>query len=156
MYYRSLIGTVKINNVRDSLSLLSQEIIAEHTEFTKNFIRNNSNSLSGLMALYQQIAPRRYILNPNDDLEYFALVDSSLMLKYPASEAVKSLHAQIEEIKRQMKTENELNNTIGIGITAPDIILTGTKGSLEFPIAANKCAFASSVSQPSSQSLLSL
>ena len=128
MYYSSLIGTVEINKVRDSLNLLSQEIIAEHTEFTKNFIQNNSNSLASLMALYQQIAPRRYVLNPSDDLEYFTLVDSSLMLRYPESEAVKALHTQMEEIKRQMKAENELNNIVGVGIMAPDIILTGPAG----------------------------
>jgi peroxiredoxin len=128
MYYRSLIGTVEINKVRDSLNLLSQEIIAEHTEFTKKFIRNNSNSLASLMALYQQIAPRLYVLNPKDDLEYFTLVDSSLMLRCPESEAVKALHAQMEEIKRQMKAENELDNIVGIGIMAPDIILPDPQG----------------------------
>jgi len=128
MYYRSLIGTVEINKVRDSLNLLSQEIIAEHTEFTKKFIRNNSNSLASLMALYQQIAPRLYVLNPKDDLEYFTLVDSSLMLRCPESEAVKALHIQMEEIKRQMKAENELDNIVGIGIMAPDIILPDPQG----------------------------
>jgi peroxiredoxin len=50
------------------------------------------------------------------------------MLKYPESEAVKALHAQMEEIKRQMKAENELNNIVGIGVTAPDIILPDQKG----------------------------
>lgn len=128
LYYRSLIGTREINKVRDSLNVLSREIISEHTEFTKNFVKNNSNSLASLMALYQQIAPRLYVLNPTDDLEYFTLVDSSLMLKHPESEAVQALHTQMEEIKRQMKAENELNNIVGIGVTAPDIILPDQKG----------------------------
>ena len=127
LYYRSLIGTREINKVRDSLNVLSREIISEHTNFTKEFVKNNSNSLASLMALYQQIAPRLYVLNPTDDLEYFTLVDSSLMLKHPESEAVKALHTQMEEIKRQMKAENELNNIVGIGITAPDIILRNPK-----------------------------
>ena len=107
MYYQSLIGKSEIYKVRDSLRSVSQEIIQNHTEFTKNFIRNNSNSLAGLMALYQQIAPRRYLLNPNDDMEYFELVDSSLMAAYPSSEAVKALHSQLVEIKR--KKNSELN-----------------------------------------------
>lgn len=128
LYYRSLIGTKEINKVRDSLNLLSREIISEHTEFTKKFVKNNSNSLASLMALYQQIAPRLYVLNPTDDLEYFTLVDSSLMLKHPESEAVKALHAQMEEIKRQMKAKNELNNIVDIGVAAPDIILRNPKG----------------------------
>ncbi len=128
LYYRSLIGTKEINKVRDSLKLLSREIISEHTEFTKEFVKNNLNSLASLMALYQQIAPGRSVLNHNDDLEYFELVDSSLMLKHPESEAVKALHAEMEEKKRQMKAENEFNNIVGIGVTAPDIILRNPKG----------------------------
>lgn len=122
-YYRSLIGTSKINKVKDSLNLRSQEILTKHTEYTKKFIRDNSNSMASLMALYQQFAPRRYILNPKDDMDYFALVDSSLMIKHPESEAVKSLHAQLEEIKRQLKAEKELNTIVGIGSTAPEITL---------------------------------
>lgn len=128
LYYRSLIGTREINKVRDSLNVLSREIISEHTNFTKEFVKNNSNSLASLMALYQQIAPRLYVLNPTDNLEYFTLVDSSLMLKHPESEAVQALHTQMEEIKRQIKTENELDNIVDIGLTAPDIILPDQKG----------------------------
>ncbi|MFC2151383.1 redoxin domain-containing protein [Bacteroidota bacterium] len=128
IYYQSLIGTNEINKVRDSLRLLSLEIIAEHTDYTKNFIKENSSSLASLMALYQQLAPRRYVLNPKDDFDYFTLVDSSLILKYPESDAVKALHAQMEEIKRQMRNETELNNLVGIGIEAPEIVLQNPDG----------------------------
>ena len=128
LYYQSLIGTAEINRVKDSLRKLSQEIITEHTEFTENFIGNNSKSLASLMALYQQIAPRRYVLNPKEHMEYFNLVDSSLMANIPESEAVKALHAQLEEMKRQINAENELNNIVGIGVIAPDIALPGPEG----------------------------
>ena len=127
-YYRSLIGTREINRVRDSLTQVSQEIIQEHTDYTKNFIEENSNSLAGLMALYQQIAPRKYVLNPKDDFEYFAIVDSSLMAKYPESDAVKALHTQMQEIKRQQKVESEINEAVGIGVVAPEIELPTPDG----------------------------
>lgn len=123
IYYQSLIGTRKLNKVKDSLSLVSQKIIEEHTEFTQNFITDNSNSLAGLMALYQQIAPRRYVLNPKDHFEYFNLVDSSLISSIPKSDAVKALHAQLEEFKRQNIAENEINEVVEIGAIAPDIAL---------------------------------
>ena len=128
MYYQSLIGTREINKVRDSLSVLSKEIIAEHTQYTKDFIIENANSLASLMALYQQIAPRRYVLNPKDDFDYFNLVDSSLMNRYPESDAVKALHSQIEELKRQIKNEEELNKIVGIDSAAPDITLPNPEG----------------------------
>ncbi|MBU8892571.1 MAG: AhpC/TSA family protein [Bacteroidales bacterium] len=128
MYYQSLIGKSEIYRVRDSLRSVSQEIIQNHTEFTKSFIKTNSNSLAGLMALYQQIAPRRYLLNPNDDMEYFELVDSSLMAAYPSSEAVKALHSQLVEIKRKKNSELSSDNLLGIGNVAPEIILPGPNG----------------------------
>lgn len=128
MYYRSLIGTNEINKVKDSLNTLSQEIISQHTEFTKDFILDNSTSLASLMALYQQIAPRKYVLNPKDDYEYFSLVDSSLMAIYPESEAVKALHTQMNEINRQLKAESEINNVVGIGASAPEIKLPSPNG----------------------------
>jgi peroxiredoxin len=127
-YYRSLIGTRDLVRVRDSLSQVSQNLIDEHTEYTKAFINENINSLASLMALYQQIAPRRYVLNPSDNLKYFSMVDSSLMQKYPESDAVKSLHTQLQEIDRQQKVEAEINSTVGIGVVAPEIALPNPNG----------------------------
>jgi len=127
-YYQSLIGKAKIHKVRDSLRQVSEQIIIDHTEFTKSFILENSNSLAGLMALYQQIAPRRYVLNPKDHIEYFELIDSSLISIYPSSEAVKALHSQVSEMKRQLNSELETDNNTNIGSIAPEITLTSPIG----------------------------
>jgi thiol-disulfide isomerase/thioredoxin len=128
MYYQSLIGKAKIYKVRDSLRQVTEQIILDHTEFTKSFIIENSNSLAGLMALYQQIAPRKYVLNPKDHIEYFELVDSSLINIYPSSEAVKALHSQVSEMKRQLNSELDSDNNTNIGSMAPEIILTSPIG----------------------------
>ncbi len=122
-YYRSLIGTKDLIRVRDSLNQVSKEIINNHREYTKLFVKENSHSLASLMALYQQIAPRRYVLNPADDYEYFVLVDSTLMTRYPESDAVKALHTQMQEIKRQRSIETEINSVVGMGVMAPEISL---------------------------------
>jgi len=126
--YRSLIGTRDLVKKRDSLSKVSEEIISKHTEYTKTFIKENSNSLASLMALYQQIAPRKYVLSPKDNYEYFALVDSSLMAKYPKSDAVKALHSQLQEITRQRNANSEINAAVGIGNAAPEIALPNPEG----------------------------
>ncbi len=127
-YFRSLIGTRELNSVKDSLTQVSQEIIEEHTSYTKTFIEENYNLLAGLMALYQQIAPRKYVLNPKEDYEYFALVDSALMANIPESDAVQALHSQMKEINRQRKAEKEINEAIGLGMLAPEIELPTPQG----------------------------
>ena len=127
-YYRSIIGTAEQHKMRDSLSKLSQDLISEHTEYTKTFIAENIHSLSSLMALYQQIAPRRYLLNPTDHFEYFKMVDTSLVSKYPESEAVQAFHTQFKEIKRQQDEENENMSAVATGIKAPDIVLPNPDG----------------------------
>jgi len=128
IYYKSLIGKGRIYKVRDSLRQASQQIILEHTEYTKEFVKDNSNSLAGLMALYQQIAPRKYILNPKEHMEYFELVDSSLMSLYSTSESVIDLHSQVTKMKRQINSELEPDYISIIGQPAPEIILPAPNG----------------------------
>jgi len=123
VYYQSIIGTREINRVRDSLYQLSENIITHHTNETKAFIEENPASLASLMALYQQIAPRRYVLVPEEHFEYFAMVDSALYKTIPESEAVITLHSQIQEMKRQKAEKESIESEVGIGIKAPEIIL---------------------------------
>ena len=127
-YFSSLIGTREMNKVKDSLAQLSRDIITEHIDYTKNFILENPTSLVSLIALYQQIAPRKYVLNPVDDYDYFSFVDSSLLDIYPESDAVKSLHTQMVEINRQRNHSSEINHTVGIGSLTPEIILPVPEG----------------------------
>jgi len=128
IYYQSLIGTNELNRVKDSIQQVSQKIIETQVNYSREFVEENAESLAGLMALYQQIAPRKYVLNPQDDFTYFTLVDSSLMAKYPKSDAVQALHTQVEEIKRQRKASQEISEVAGIGITAPEIELPNPEG----------------------------
>jgi len=127
-YYKSILGTREINKVRDSLNKLSEQIITHHTNETKAFIEENPASLASLMALYQQIAPRRYVLNPEEHFEYFSMVDSALYNILPESEAVINLHSQILEIKRQKAQSENIESKVGIGIKAPEIILPNQFG----------------------------
>ncbi len=97
------------------------ELISEHKEFTKKFIRENLNSLASLMALYQSIGRDSYVLDISSDFDYFAMVDSSLMKKYPSSDAVKDLNQMVVAFKEQ-------NKNLGIGKIAPDIALPTPDG----------------------------
>jgi len=107
VWFKSTIGTRDYYKYKDSLRFKSEKIIENHINFSKSFVERNSSNLAGLMALYQQIAPRRYVLSLKDNFEYFNLVDSNLTQLIPKSEAVRKLHSQLEEYKRQSKNEEK-------------------------------------------------
>lgn len=114
--------------IKEELDRQYDEIISAQKAFTTAFIHRNLNSLASLMALYQQIGPRRYLLDPLDDLELFTIVDSSLTLLYPESEAVRDLHRQVNEIHEQQRFEELALRHLKIGAEAPEIALPDPNG----------------------------
>ena len=109
--------------IKDSLDIRYGEIIESQKDYTLDFIRNNPNSLASLMALYQQIGPRRYLLDPVDDFPYFNMLDSTLCNLYPESEAVAELHRQVEELTQRNAYLEGSNNFLAKGMEAPEIAL---------------------------------
>jgi thiol-disulfide isomerase/thioredoxin len=103
-------------------------IVSSHREFTFRFIDQNLNSLASLMALYQQIGPRYYLLDAEEDFNYFARVDSSLSILYPGSDAVRDLHRQVEEIRQKRAFEEMTSARLGTGMLAPEIALPNPDG----------------------------
>lgn len=114
-------------NSADAERLLAQrnkkrnELVDEHREYTKKFIKENLHSLASLMALYQSIGRNAYVLDLSKDYDYFAMVDSSLSKKYPSSDAVKDLNQLVVSYREQ-------NKQLTIGQLAPDIALPSPDG----------------------------
>ena len=117
-----------VESLRSRLNESSQEIINKQKSYTKEFIDRNIHSLASLMALYQQIGPRSFVLSPREDFKYFEKVDSALMANYPNSEPVKSLHSQVEEIRKRMNEDEASEARLAIGSTAPEIALPNPQG----------------------------
>jgi peroxiredoxin len=116
------------DDLKNRLNKESRELVQDQKEYTKDFIDRNINSLASLMALYQQIGPRSYVLNPQQDFAYFEKVDSALMANYPNSEPVKSLHSQVEEMRKKMEADNAASERLGVGKEAPEIALPNPEG----------------------------
>ncbi len=114
--------------IKDSLDTRYEEILRAQKDFTYAFITSNQNSLASLMALYQQIGPRRYLLDPMEDFEYYAMIDSSLGIHYPGSEAVKELHRQVVELQTQYSYLRQSEMHLGIGMEAPEVALPAPGG----------------------------
>ena len=117
-----------MQDLRGRLNEASRKIVDQQKNYTKAFIDRNISSLSSLMALYQQIGPRTYVLNPREDFKYFEKVDSALMAKYPNSEPVKSLHGQVQEIRNRLKEDEASNARLALGNKAPEIALPNQQG----------------------------
>src|SRR6056297_3686845 len=81
-----------------------------------------------MMALFQQVGPRNYVMDPNTDFEYFEMVDSALMANMPESEKVKAFHSQVIEMRRQLGLDKQGSQRLSIGSVAPDIALPNPQG----------------------------
>jgi len=114
--------------IKARLDTAYEEIINAQREFTFGFIEENLHSLASLMALYQQIGPRHYLLDPEKDFHYYAMVDSSLGILYLGSDAVGDLHRQVEELRTKLEFEEKSAARLANGMFAPEIALPGPDG----------------------------
>ena len=113
----------EFTNIKAALDSAYEDIVSAQRDFTFGFIENNLQSQASLMALYQQIGPRHYLLDPDKDFKYFAMVDSSLFNLYPGSDAVQDLHRQVEELRQKKQMETLSAARLGVGVAAPEIAL---------------------------------
>jgi peroxiredoxin len=127
--YLESIGKPELPQIMESLEKLSRTYIDEINIYTKNYIDHNLTSLVSLMALYQQVAPNVYVLDPTQDLKYFIKVDSSLSKNYPDNELVKTLHEQVVEMAMIIESRS-LDNEILSGMEVPDIALPTPDGNI--------------------------
>jgi len=126
--YRQNADSPQLPKVIESLDSLAQIYLTEINLYTKTYIDENIKSLVSLVALYQQVAPSVYVLNPSRDLKYFVKVDSSLSIHYPEYEPVTTLHQQVQELVTGIKGESTITPPAGEGAEAPDINLPSPEG----------------------------
>jgi peroxiredoxin len=126
--YRQNIKNPQLPSIIESLDSLAQTYLDEINSYTKSYIDNNITSLVSLIALYQQVAPNVYVLNPSKDYKYYLKVDSSLSLLYPAYEPVTTLHEQVKQLLEGINTSEATTTLAGEGAEAPEIILPSPEG----------------------------
>ncbi len=121
--------TANLPRVIESLDSLARTFLSEINSYTRNYVDNNLNSLVSLYALYQQVAPSVYILDPENDFRYFQKVDSSLSKLYPEYEPVKALGSQVQEYLSVKGPESpSAAGAAAEAVIAPDISLPTPDG----------------------------
>jgi len=128
--YSQNVDSPEIEKVIQTIDSTSKSYLSEINKYTKNFIDDNTGSLITLVALYQQIAPRQYVLDPVKDIKYFIKVDSTLFSKYPESGPVKVLHEQVAALVESVNKLQGLAPTLTIGSEAPEITLPSPDGKM--------------------------
>jgi thiol-disulfide isomerase/thioredoxin len=118
----------ELTKVIETLDSLAQTYLSEINTYTKKYIDDNITSLVSLVALYQQVAPSVYVLNPTKDMSYFIKVDSSMFSLYPDYEPVMTLHEQVKELAAKMKGETVPGPGSASGTEAPEISLPTPAG----------------------------
>jgi peroxiredoxin len=99
----------------------------------RSFIRSvttHPDALSSLFALYQQLPGGNFVFSQESDIQYFALVDSALFARYPTLYHVKTLHANVREMKAQLRTRQVERLIAGLGTQAKDIRLPDPSGKM--------------------------
>jgi thiol-disulfide isomerase/thioredoxin len=119
-------GNPDMSKVVQSLDSMAQKYLNEINIYTKKYIDQNLKSMISLVALYQQVAPNVYVLDPVRDIKYFVKVDSSLYSRYPESAPVKSLHEQVQALISQAGATALLKS----GDEAPEISLPDADGKI--------------------------
>jgi len=126
--YDQNVNSPDLPAVIESLDSMAQTYLNEINSYTKTYIDENLTSLVSLVALYQQVAPSVYVLNPANDYEYYVKVDSSLFQKYPEYEPVISLHEQVQQLVASLNGGTAFSQTTGSGAEAPEISLPSPMG----------------------------
>jgi thiol-disulfide isomerase/thioredoxin len=125
---RDSVNSPNFDKIKEGLDSSYKDIVLSQREFTFRFIRENNQSPASLMALYQQIGSHHYLLDPARDFTYYKIVDSSLNILYPESEAVQELHRQVVEMEAQRRADDYIARRLGKGAEVPDIALPSPDG----------------------------
>jgi len=127
-FFTDSVHSPNLEEIKVGLDSVYDGILESHREYTFAFIEDNLHSQASLMALYQQIGPRFYVLDPEKDFTYFSMVDSSLGILYPESDAVQDLHRQVDELKQKKLVESMSTAQLETGSRAPEIALPSPDG----------------------------
>jgi len=117
-----------LNVLVDSLDQLAHGYLNELNSYTKQYIDKNISSLVCLVALYQQVSPGVYVLNPTNDISYYIKVDSSLFSKYPEYDPVILLHQQVQQLLADVEKNKPVSSVPAERMEAPEIALPTPEG----------------------------
>lgn len=117
---RELESNREDTEVRARVDSVYHELMMKHRNFTVEFIHENPQSLANILALYQNFGRKTQpLFDKYDDIGIFDFVDSTLVVKYPETDAVKALNKEVNEVKGHMKQKSYIEKVVGEGHSFP-------------------------------------
>ena len=96
------------------------ELMIGHKQYSRDFIYENPRSLANILALYQNFGRKSQpLFDKYDDLDLFNFVDSSLVLVYPETDAVKALDREVNQIREEIKQKKYIEKIVTEGGLLP-------------------------------------
>jgi peroxiredoxin len=126
--YNSLSSGPEDDAVRSELESNYAEVFKEQKKFTIGFVITHYNSMASIFALYQKLNDSTGVLDSPRDIQYFKIVSDSLGKRYPESNHVKALRADLNRklTGYRVRLLEQMANNAPVGY--PDIALPDQQG----------------------------
>ena len=127
-FFRESIYSPDYDKIRDEVVSKYSEIFQEQRDFNKQFVEENSKSLSSIIALNQYLGDR-HLLTMSNHLDYFEKVRSDLSGIYPENKHVNDLNRQISVFKRRSYQRQSVEEQLAPGNIAPEVLMSDHEGN---------------------------
>jgi peroxiredoxin len=121
--YQQFLNNPNIAQIEQTLQNNYNRFIDEQRAFTLMFIDKDINSYTNIIALYQQINSKTFILYKDEDFKYFEKVYNALRKKYPNSPYISVIGENIERMQQQLNSVKLQEMISKLGVDAPEIVL---------------------------------
>ena len=120
-YFRNSREKPNFDSIKHVVDSSYFKLLADHKQYTVNFVKENRYSLAAILALYQQYDSKRKVLNKVDDFSLFKLVDSTLYPMYPNNSLVQNLHSNVEKMGKQIELYVKRNDMFEVDSILPNV-----------------------------------
>jgi thiol-disulfide isomerase/thioredoxin len=126
--FNDSIESTMLNELVVQLDSAALNIFEQQKAYNKAFIESHPGSMASLVALYQTLTNNRPLLDIVTDFPLFQAVDSLLYKQFPETEPARLLHAEVIKASDFIRQEKIMEEKIGLGALAPEIVLPGPSG----------------------------
>ena len=125
---RENVSSPKYPELKQQLDLQFDSITAAFHQYSLGFIHEHPDSPAILIALYNLYGQGFPVFDPQTDLPVYQFVDSVLMENHSDLEAVRLLHAQVQEAQL-VRDDDQHSNLLKKGEIAPDFVSSRPDGT---------------------------